>query len=83
MITYILAFFAVGLLDFIWAIYTRKVTAGHALHAGLYASVIFAVNAYVVDSFIKDNAVVIPAVMGAFVGTYAAITWDKRRKRDV
>ena len=78
MISYFLAFIAVVVLDFVWAIYTRHVTSGNSVKAGLYASAIFITNAYVVVEFVNDVTVVIPAVLGAFVGTSLAVEWDKR-----
>ena len=77
--TYILAFVAMAVLDFLWAVYTKKVTDGKAIAAASYASVLMVLNATVVMSFVKDAAILIPAALGAFVGTYLAVWWDNRK----
>lgn len=83
MLNYFLAFMAVVVLNFIWAFYIKQVAAKRGLWAGFYALLIFAVNAYVVDSFVRDNTVVIPAAIGAFVGTALAVEWGKRNDKEV
>jgi hypothetical protein len=75
--SYIFAFFAMFALDFVWARYTRNITAGNAGRAGGYAALIVGFNAAVTLGYVADIWVVVPAALGAFAGTYASLKWDQ------
>ena len=74
--TYLIAFISMAVLDFMWAIYTKKVTDGKAVGAAVYASILLVINATVIVSFVNNHWMLIPASLGAYVGTYYAVKID-------
>ena len=71
-----LAFCSVAALDFVWAKYTYAMTGRRPVAAGFYASAIFALGGVAVLSYAANPWMLVPAVLGAFVGTWAAVRLD-------
>jgi hypothetical protein len=68
-----LAFLSVAALDFVWAKYTYAMTGRRPIAAGLYASAIFGLGGVAVLTYATNPWMLLPAVAGAFVGTYIAV----------
>jgi len=66
-------FAAMGALDVAWAFYTMSTAVKKPMEASLWASLIVVFSAIVTISYVSDPWLIIPAIGGAFVGTYAAI----------
>ena len=77
MMSYLVTFVCMFLLDFCWAYYTRKVTEGRAMAASTWATILIILNATVMKYMTTDWAYFIPAAFGAFIGTYIAIKIEK------
>jgi len=60
------------LLDIVFAKYTIATAARLPLEASLWAMAIQTCNVFVVTSFVHDRRMLVPCVIGAFVGTYLA-----------
>lgn len=71
--SWIAVFVALAALDFFWARYTQAITNKRAVFAGAYAIVILALGGFSVISYTTDHTLLIPACLGAFVGTFAAV----------
>lgn len=69
----IIVFSAMFALDFIWAKYTAAITARRAPVAGLYASAIIVLSGTAQIGYTGNHWLLIPALLGAFAGTFAAI----------
>ena len=67
------SFFAMVLLDVVWAAYTKKVQKNHPALAGMYASAIMIINAAVTISYVNDPWMLLPVAAGAFVGSYLGV----------
>lgn len=74
---YALVFLAMTALDFVWAFYTRAVARGHALKGALYASGIICLTGTAQIGYTHNPFLLIPAALGAFLGTYAALRLTK------
>lgn len=74
-----IAFVGMLVLDFVWARYTLYVTQKRPVASSVTAAVITALNGSVVLSFVHDPWTLVPAVMGAFVGTYLSVQLDRSR----
>lgn len=62
-----------ALLDLVFAVYVI-VTAGHrAGLAGLTAAAIIVLSGYVTRAYVDDRRMLVPAAIGAFVGTFVAV----------
>jgi hypothetical protein len=59
-------------LDWIWAKYNQATTSGRSWRAGCYAVLIYWLGAVGVLSYSQDYLLLIPASVGAFVGTFIA-----------
>lgn len=71
-----LAVFAgMTLLDIAFALYVIAASQRDVLAASYWAAAIQVCNVFVVASFVRDNRMAIPSVMGAFVGTWIAATY--------
>lgn len=66
-------FLAVAVADWLWSQWIASVGDKHAVMAGAYSAAIVLVGAYVTCSYMKDRVYLIPAVLGAFVGTYLSV----------
>jgi hypothetical protein len=56
--------------DVCWAHYTRAIALHDRLKASLWAGAIMVVAPVVVISYTEDHILIIPAVLGAFAGTW-------------
>jgi len=59
--------------DFFWARYISDAATGKALAASVWATLLFASSGYVTAAYVKNKWLLIPASIGAFVGTYAGV----------
>jgi Na+-transporting NADH:ubiquinone oxidoreductase subunit NqrD len=66
-------FLAMFALDFIWAEYTYAMTKRMACRAGLFASAIIVLGGSAAIAYTSKPIMLIPAMLGAFAGTYAAV----------
>lgn len=71
--SYVAAFVAMFLLDFVWGKYTANVAKGNRIHASAWASGIVFFNSAVTLSIVGDPWTIIPAALGAFAGTFASM----------
>jgi len=56
--------------DICWAHYTRAIALHERLKASLWAGAIMVVAPIVVISYTTDHTLIIPAILGAFTGTW-------------
>lgn len=66
-------FLAVGIGDWLWTQYTMAVYYRDGAAAGGYSALIILLGSFVTLSYIQDKRYLIPAMIGAFLGTYLAI----------
>jgi hypothetical protein len=76
---YILIFIATIIVDVAWTLYLIKVEERKVIQSGVWAVVIYLVGALVVLSYSHNHYLLIPAVIGSFIGT-AGTVWYKKRK---
>jgi len=81
MIEVLTAFFGMVLLDIVFGLYVIKASEHQMVQAGSYASAILVLNAVVTLAYIDNRWMIIPAMIGAFVGTVLAIKIDEWSKR--
>lgn len=70
---FILVFLAVALADVVWTKYIDEVGKKRPLFAALWSSAIIAMSTFTTVEYINDHAMAIPAILGAFAGTYYAV----------
>jgi len=75
---YIFVFFLLFFLDIAWSFYINKVKDGSALQAASCAAGLFGLGAISTISYVQNPYLLIPAVMGAFCGTYVGVLLNKK-----
>lgn len=75
----ILVFFSTLTSDLLWAVYIRRTTEGKALRAAVYSGFIVLLGAIVVSSYIENSWYLFPAIIGAIIGTYIVVRFDKKK----
>jgi hypothetical protein len=76
---YILIFLGTVIVDIAWTLYLIKVEERNVFQSGMWAVVIYLVGALIVLSYSSNHLLLIPAVLGSFLGT-AGTVWYKKRK---
>lgn len=59
--------------DFFWAKYISTVAATSALSAANYSVAVVLLGTYVVISYVEDKRMIVPTIVGAWLGTYCGI----------
>ena len=72
-----LAFGAMFACDACWAFWSMKVQQRKAFAASAWALFLFLTSAVATISYVENKWLLIPAALGAFLGTFFAIIWDK------
>lgn len=73
MLLWLQVFFGLVVIDVLYAIYTKQVQKDNALLSSLSAAALYVISGLVVIGFVKDIFLLIPAGLGAFVGTYIGV----------
>ncbi len=77
MTTYLAAFFALAITEYMFATYTKSVVDGEALKAATLSAAILVVNILVVVACVSDTTTILPAAAGAAVGCWLAVNRSK------
>jgi hypothetical protein len=75
---YFLIFIATIVVDISWTLYLIKVEERKPVQSGIWAVVIYLFGALVVMSYTTNHLLIIPAILGSFIGT-AGTVWYKKR----
>jgi hypothetical protein len=70
-VSYLAVFVAVAIADALWTLYVRAAAEGRALHAASYSALIVLAGGVTTVALASSPAYLVPAVCGAFVGTWA------------
>lgn len=76
----ILVFFAVAIVDVFWTRYFQSTAEKQAVKAGVYSALIIVFGAFTTRSYVHDGWLVIPASIGAYLGTWATVRYHKEKK---
>jgi uncharacterized membrane protein YfcA len=77
---YISTFLAVSLTDILYVYFLKSVQNNQPLSASLWSVVVTFTASVAVINYTEDHYALIPALFGAFFGTYLGMKW---RKKDV
>lgn len=70
---YLITFFAVFITDIVNTYYIKAITNDRPMLASTLASTVMLLYSVAVINFTNDNLMLIPALLGAFTGTYVAM----------
>jgi hypothetical protein len=77
LIDWLIAFAALFVADFAWAICVRKVRDDSAVAAALWALGIFLPTSVAVIGYTTDPWLLVPASIGTLFGTFAGVAWNR------
>lgn len=66
-------FVAVGVVDYIWTVWSAAVARHQATRAALAASALIGCTGVVTTAYVADPWLLVPAALGAFVGTWLSV----------
>lgn len=70
----IFVFFDLIAVDFCWAKYTKHIADSKAMPAAFWSMAIMLLGAFAIISYMSNPILLIPAALGAWVGTYIAVS---------
>lgn len=83
-LNYILKFMSVMiammLADVCWTLYFMKIAEKKAAQAAAWGSIIILFGAISTTSYVDDHSLIVAAVIGAFIGTYATIKYKNNKE---
>ena len=71
-------FVAMIAVDIIWTAYIKTIAQGEASAAAFWSLLVMLVGAYVTIQYVHDPLMLVPAGLGAAVGTYVAVKFWKK-----
>jgi hypothetical protein len=78
---YILVFVAMIATDYIWSEWMKSVSEKKAIRAGLFSIGTVLAGSFVIISYIENPKYLIPACLGAFVGTYISVRYNGKKEK--
>jgi hypothetical protein len=73
----IIVFFGVAIVDFFWTRYFQATAEKKATQAGIFSSCIILFGAITTRAYVHDGWLIIPAALGAYVGTFLTVKHHK------
>lgn len=74
-------FFALFVIDCLYIVYLKASYSEQKLRASFWAALIFLISSNVVINYTEDHSLIVPACLGAFMGTYFGLClkiWSKK-----
>lgn len=78
LLEWITVFLVVGGTDWIWVKYIQACADRRTLAASSYSAFVWGMGAAIVVGYTKDHSLLIPGVVGAFVGTYLGSRYGQK-----
>lgn len=80
-IKFIFVFLAMALADVCWTYYFIKIGERKSIQAGLWGVGVYLCGAFAVMSYMENKMLLIAAILGSFVGTWASVEYKKRKEK--
>lgn len=65
--------------DVVWGFYIRRTNEGKAIAAANFAVLLMGLGAINVISYTQNKWMLIPIIVGNWIGTYAVVKWDHKK----
>ena len=78
----LVTFFSIFFLDIVYTYYLRCVANDNALGASFWSVACYILGSVAVISYTTNHWLVVPAIAGAFCGTYVGMKIKKRQSKD-
>lgn len=70
---------AMAVVDWAWAQYSMALADRRAFAGSVWAVLILVPSAWTIMSYVHDPRMLIPAAIGAFVGTYISVKFKRKQ----
>lgn len=80
-ISWVLVFFAMFFADICWVAYFISIEERKSAYAGMWGGIIYIFGAFTITSYISDRTLLIPAIIGSFIGTYVVVEYKRRKEK--
>ncbi len=70
---FVVVFICMAITDYLYTKWMQSVTAYNKHSAGTYAALLILMTSIVTKSYVEDIYMIVPAMLGAYVGTVVAI----------
>jgi len=81
-IPYIVVFLVVFVIDVIWTLYIRALAQNKIIFAAVLSALVYSLSVFSFVEITKDTYLLIPAAIGAFLGTYSTMRWDIKHEKN-
>jgi len=81
MLEYIIVFLSMFVVDVFYAIYLKSIENNKPIFASFMAMIVFFVASIATIGYIDNHWLLIPACMGAFVGTWVGVKYNISKKK--
>lgn len=82
MIEYTLVFAAIAFVDALWTIYIKAIQHNAPFRAAMASGAIYALGAYAILAFTESPVYLIPACLGAIVGTGLVVWYHQFKEKE-
>ena len=79
--TFFLVVFAVCLADICWTFYFIETENRASVKAAFWSALIMFASAFTTTTYVEDRKYVWAAALGAFIGTWGAVEFKKRKEQ--
>lgn len=80
-VKFIMVVISVTITDICWTYYFIEVDGRRSVAASLWASLIVGLGAFSAYTYVNDHSLIVAAVIGSFIGTYASIEHKKSKEK--
>jgi hypothetical protein len=78
---FIFVFLAMALADVCWTYYFIKISERKSIQAGLWGVGVYLCGAFAVIAYMENKTLLIAAILGSFVGTWASVEYKKIKEK--
>ena len=80
MLDYVITFFAIAILDIVYTYYLRCVQQNKIINASLWSVACYVLGSIAVINYTQNHWLMLPAMAGAFCGTYVGMILKRNDK---
>jgi len=77
---FFIVIFIMTVVDICWAMYFIKTSEKKPFPAAIWGLLITLLGAISITSYMHDKSLIIAGCIGAFIGTYGTVWWEKMKK---
>lgn len=80
LVKFLTVLLAMAIADVCWTYYFIKIEERRSVAAGLWGIGIYLCGAFTIMSYMEDRSLVVAAMIGSFIGTWATVEYKKKKE---